>query len=516
MDKTQKFKQIITPSYTFNDAKLSLGSAMYDGKLNNEILINAPLKNFNRHGLISGATGTGKTKTLQKLCELLQQHGVSVLAMDIKGDLSGISQPGVMNPRIADRASQLNLTWTPKNIPTEFLTMDGQAGVKLRTTIKSIGSVLFSKILDLNEVQSGVMAMAFKFAEDKNLPIIDFSDIKKVLIYILNDGKEEVKSMYGALSSTTIGTIQRKILEIESQGGAELFGEPKFDVKDLLNGKVNLLRLDTMQDKPLLFSTFMIGLLSDIYRSFPEEGDDMIKPKLVLFIDEAHLIFSNATNELQNMLVSIIKLIRSKGVGIFFITQHPTDVPENILAQLGMKIQHALRAFTPKDRKDIKLIADNFPLTEFYNVEDSLTSLGIGEALFTCLDEKGVPTPLVQLMIAPPETRMDTITDIEKNLIISKSELSYKYNITINKYSADEILNRQILENMQIKKDIIEKKDAEKLASKQSKSSQKNSVGDFVSGFGNDIVRSFTRSAASTIGTKVRRTFWDMIFGKKK
>lgn len=444
-----KFLEEIKKGYTFSGNSILLGGAMLEGKNVEDAKVYAPLKMFNRHGLISGATGTGKTKTLQKLAESLSENGVSVLMMDIKGDVSGIAKEGTINPKVTERTNHLGIDWKPKKFPVEFLNINNSDGVRMRATVTEFGPVLFSKILELNDIQSGVVALIFKYCDDKKIPLIDLKDFKKTLQYLTNEGKLEIEKEYGKISSATTSTIIRKIIEIEGQGAENFFGELSFDVEDLCKisenglGVINILRLNEIQDKPKLFSTFMLQLLAEIYATFPEEGD-MEQPKLVLFIDEAHLIFEESSKALLQQLETIIKLIRSKGVGVFFCTQLPTDIPSDILSQLGMKIQHALRAFTANDRKAIKLTADNYPSSEFYKTEDLLTSLGIGEALITLLNEKGNPTPLVHCMLAPPCSRMDVITKEEFSEINSTSKLVKKYYEALDNESAFEILNKKI------------------------------------------------------------------------
>jgi DNA helicase HerA-like ATPase len=501
MDQISEFQNQLKNSYTHEGSSIVLGGAMLNKSTLKGSNISVPLKTFNRHGLIAGATGTGKTKTLQKICELLVQNGVSVLAMDIKGDLSGISQAGEDNEgNIAERMNSLGITWAPQSTPTEFLSISTDTGVKLRATVTEFGPVLFSKLLDLNDVQSGVVALIFKYADDNQLPLIDLEDFKKIMLFVTNEAKDQVKSEYGQVSTATVGTIQRKILEIESQGAGEFFGEPSFDVFDLLNGKVNLLKLDTIQDKPMLFSTFMLSLLAEVYQKFPEAGD-LDKPKLVIFIDEAHLIFNNASEQLLRQIETVIKLIRSKGIGIFFITQQPTDIPANVLSQLGMKVQHALRAFTAKDRKSIKLVSENYPESIYYDTENLLTELGIGEALFTCLNEKGIPTPLVHLKVSAPESRMSPATEIERQYIIGASQLVRKYSENIDRESAKEILLEKIQK-------IQEAKLAEESILKEKKENKddKNLLEDLAQAF----MKNATSSAARSIGTKIIRG----IFGK--
>lgn len=449
MANQEQFIQTIQQGYTFKGTSITIGGAMLEAVSVPNTPIKLPLKTMNRHGLIAGATGTGKTKTIQTLSEKLAKNGVSVLMMDIKGDFSGIAEQGTINDKIKERATAIGIEWTPTAYPVELMSISSQDGVRLRATVTEFGPVLMSKILDLNDTQQGVVAMVFKFCDDQNYGLVDLSDFKKVLQYLTNDGKDTFEKEYGAISPATVGTILRKVVELEQQGADLFFGETSFDVNDLLRknengyGYVNIVRLTDIQDKPKLFSTFMLSLLAEVYQKFPERGD-VEQPELIIFLDEAHLIFDNATSALKDQLESIIKLIRSKGVGIFFCTQNPNDIPESILAQLGLKIQHALRAFTAKDRQAIKLVAQNYPETDYYKVEDLITQLGIGEAFVTALNEKGIPTPLVHTLMAPPESRMDILNDSEMSALIQKSNLYKKYKDAIDPESAYEILTKKM------------------------------------------------------------------------
>jgi uncharacterized protein len=444
-----KFTSEITSSYSFSGPSIILGAPMYNGEVIKENFIRIPLKTMNRHGLIAGATGTGKTKTLQVIAEQLSANGVPSLLMDIKGDLSGIATMGKTNSHIEERHLKIGLPFLPDGSPVEFLSLSDEKGVRLRATVTEFGPVLFSKILELNDTQAGVVTLVFKWSDDNKLPLIDLQDVKKVLQYLSTEGKESIEKEYGVVSTTTIGTIMRKIVELEQQGADKFFGEPSFDVEDLCRvdedgrGIISVLRVGDIQDKPKLFSTFMLQILAEIYATFPEAGDTD-RPKLCLFIDEAHLVFQEASDALLRQIETIIKLIRSKGVGIYFITQIPSDVPDAVLSQLGLKVQHALRAFTAKDRKAIKMASENFPLSDHYKTDELLTSLGIGEALFTALNEKGIPTPLVQCYLRAPQSRMDVLTSDELNQLISRSQIAHKYSQIMDRQSAYEILSGKI------------------------------------------------------------------------
>jgi uncharacterized protein len=449
MNNIDQFSEEINKGYQFKGESITLGGAILDGETLNNSPIKIPLKTLNRHGLIAGATGTGKTKTIQVLSEQLSSFGIPVLMMDIKGDFSGIAKEGEEKAFITERHQKINIPYQTASFPVELLSLSEQSGVRLRATVSEFGPVLFSRILDLNDTQAGVVAIIFKYCDDNKMPLLDLKDFKKIINYITEEGKEEITESYGKISTSTTGIILRKIIELEQQGGELFFGEMSFDIDDLMridkNGKgyVNIIRLTDIQDKPKLFSTFMLSLLAEIYQQMPEKGD-ADQPELVIFIDEAHLIFKEASKTLLDQIETIVKLIRSKGIGIYFITQNPMDVPSGILAQLGLKIQHALRAFTAKDRQAIKQTADNYPTSKFYNTSEILTSLGIGEALVTALNEKGIPTPLAATMLRAPMSRMDVLTESEIQEINNNSKLVKKYSELIDRESAYEMLNKKI------------------------------------------------------------------------
>ena len=449
MSKENQFLSTITEGYAFKGDCIELGGAMLNGEVVENCIVKIPLKTMNRHGLIAGATGSGKTKTLQILAEQLSSKGTPVLLMDIKGDLSGIAVAGDENEKIVERHKKIGISHTSSGNPVEFLTLSEEKGARLRATVIEFGPVLFSKILGLNDTQGSVVSVVFKYCDDKGWLLLDLDDFKKVLNYFMNDGKEELKKDYGNISPMTIGTILRKVIELEQQGAGTFFGERSFEVDDLCRlddqgrGIISILRLTDIQDRPKLFSTFMLQLLAEMYSTFPEEGD-LEQPKLCVFIDEAHLVFSEASKALLSQIESIIKLIRSKGVGVYFCTQNPQDVPDAVLGQLGMKMQHALRAFTAKDRQNIRLVAQNYPLTDFYDVENLITQLGIGEAFITVLNEKGIPTPIVQTMLRAPQSRMDVLSEVEIDKILRGSQIMEKYNEVINRESAYEILTGKV------------------------------------------------------------------------
>ncbi|KFF04980.1 helicase HerA-like domain-containing protein [Flavobacterium reichenbachii] len=449
MNKKDNFVQDINNGYQSKGDAIILGGAILDGEPIAEAHVKIPLKTLNRHGLIAGATGTGKTKTIQVFSEQLSNAGIPVLMMDIKGDFSGIAKEGNEEGFITERHAKINIPYNTMAFPVELMSLSKQNGVRLRATVSEFGPVLFSRILDLNDTQAGVVAVIFKYCDDNQMPLLDLKDIKKVINYITEEGKQEITANYGKISTATTGTILRKIIELEQQGGDLFFGETSFEIDDLMrideNGKgyVNIIRLTDIQDKPKLFSTFMLSLLAEIYQQMPEKGD-ADQPELVIFIDEAHLIFSEASKVLLEQIETIVKLIRSKGIGVYFVTQNPMDVPSGVLAQLGLKIQHALRAFTANDRQAIKKTADNYPTSAYYKTDELLTNLGIGEALVTALNEKGIPTPLVATMMRAPMSRMDVLTSEEIEEINGKSKLVKKYAEEIDRESAYEILNKKI------------------------------------------------------------------------
>jgi DNA helicase HerA-like ATPase len=492
MANADSFKELIKNGYTFKGEHAKIGVGMLNGEVIPEADIYLPLKTMNRHGLIAGATGTGKTKTLQMISEILSNNSVPVVLMDIKGDLSGIAAAGTTNDKINDRCTKLNINYTPQGFPVELLTLSDAIGVKLRATVTEFGPILLSKILGLNDTQEGLVAMIFKYCDDNAMPLLDLKDFIKVLQYIGDEGKEEIEKSYGKISTSSTGTILRKVVELQQQGADIFFGEKSFEVDDLMRfndkgqGIISILRVMDMQSKPKLFSTFMLQLLAELYATSPEEGD-LDKPKLVLIIDEAHLVFQEANQALLQQIETVIKLIRSKGIGIFFCTQNPQDIPASILSQLGLKVQHALRAFTAADRKTIKTAAENFPESEFYVVDELLTQMGIGEAFVTLLNEKGIPTPLVHTMLCPPQSRMDVLNDNELDELISKSKLTKKYNEVIDTESAYEILTKKLEEAAKKTEEEAEEKETKKEEEKET------------SFFDNPILKQVGRTAAQVI-----------------
>ncbi|RAI91468.1 helicase HerA-like domain-containing protein [Algoriphagus yeomjeoni] len=450
MSKTAEFINHLAEGQKYKKDSIILGTGVLDGVPVTGAQIKIALKTMNRHGLIAGATGTGKTKTLQVIAEQLALKGVPSVLMDLKGDLSGLAQPGTANDFIKNRSEVIGVDYEPMGLPIELMSISDEKGVRLKATVSEFGPVLIAQILELNDTQQGVISLIFRYCDVNHLPLVDLKDLKRVLQFITNEGKEAIQKEYGQVSSASVNTILRKIIELEQQGAERFFGEKSFEVEDFLRkkdgkGVISVIRLTDIQSRPKLFSTFMLSLLSEIYETFPEQGD-ADQPKLCLFIDEAHLVFSNASNDLLEKIEAIVKLIRSKGVGVYFCTQTPTDVPDNILGQLGLKVQHALRAFTAKDRKAITKTAENYPDSPYYETSEVLTAMGIGEALITALNEKGIPTPLAHTLVRAPITRMDILNEEEIDAVVENSGLIYKYNQDLDRESAFELLEKKMTE----------------------------------------------------------------------
>ena len=507
----EEFKKHIKKGYTFKGDSIILGTAILNKNAVPETHIKIPLKAMNRHGLIAGATGTGKTKTLQVIAEALSEKSIPVLLMDVKGDLSGLAQSGKTHPKIEDRQAKIGIPYNPHGFPVELLSLSEEKGLRLRATVSEFGPVLFSKILELNDTQSSYVSMIFKYCDDKGLPLLDLKDFKKVIHYVTNEGKKEIQESYGRISSSSLGTVLRKVIELEQQGADLFFGEKSFEVDDLVRidekglGVISILRLVDLQERPKLFSTFMLSLLAEIYSSFPEEGD-LDQPKLVIFFDEAHLIFDEASKALLDQIETIIKLIRSKGVGIYFCTQNPTDIPDAVLSQLGLKVQHALRAFTAKDRKMIKLTAENYPISEYYKTDKVLTSLGIGEALISGLNEKGIPTPLAATLLSAPKSRMDILNTQEINNLVNSSKLIPKYNETVDRESAYEMLSEKLSEaKEEVKRKVERKKKTKTTTPKRRTRRTKSTFEQVLSSptakqVGRTFVREITRGILGVLG----------------
>jgi DNA helicase HerA-like ATPase len=423
---------------------------VFEGEIVKEARVNLSLKMMNRHGLVSGATGSGKTRTLQLMAEQLSLAGVPVFMPDMKGDVSGMAKEGTPNEKINERLKSIGLeVYKPMGFPIELYSLSGKIGAQMRATVTEFGPVMLSKVLELNEIQSGVLMILFKYADDKKLPIVDLNDLKKVLNYLSEGaGAAEIKEAYGKISSSTAGTILRKIVAMEQQGVAQLFGEKSFDIEDLMEkvdgrGVISLLNVSDVQSQPAIFSTFMLSLLAELYQKLPEAGD-LDKPKLVFFIDEAHLLFKDAPKAFMDQIEQVIRLIRSKGVGIFFCSQLVQDIPPTVLSQLGNRVSHVIRAFTPNDVKALKETVKTFPQSEFYDLEKQFTQLGTGQAFVTVLNEKGIPTETVTVHLAPPASLMGPLAESEYKEQLNQSTIFKKYQEVIDPQSAFEILTKKL------------------------------------------------------------------------
>lgn len=493
-----KFVQAVSKSYDFPSPSIFLGAGVYQGAILPEAKVNLSLRMMTRHGLVTGATGSGKTRTLQVIAEQLSAAGVPVFMPDMKGDLSGMAKEAVSNPKIEERAAALGISYRPSNFPVELYSLSGKLGAQMRATVTEFGPVLLGKILSLNEVQTGVLNVLFKYADDKNLPIVDFKDLKKVLHYLTEEnGAQEIRHDYGKISSSSASAILRKIVSLEQQGIDQIFGEPSFDIDDLFQkvdgrGVISLLNVSDVQTQPAVFSTFMLALLAEIYQSLPEAGDTD-KPKLVFFLDEAHLLFKDASVAFMDQIDQVIRLIRSKGVGIFFCTQVTSDVPPSVLSQLGNRVHHVIRAFTPNDVKSLRETIRTFPKSAFYDMEQQFTQLGTGQAFITVLDEKGIPTETVVTHLAPPASVMGPLSLEEYRQTLEQSEMNEKYGESIDPQSAFEILGER-----------IKGRDAEEPPARpSSKRKQEKSTFDEVMG----------SPVAKQVGREIVRGVFGMLFG---
>ena len=444
------FAKAMTDGYKLDQPSLMLGRPMLDGEPYNGAQIGVALAMMNRHGLIAGATGTGKTKTLQLLAGQLSKAGVPCFVADIKGDVTGMAAAGdPTNPIITARMASLELPYAPSAHPVEFLSLSGKRGAQVRATVHSFGPLLLGKVLDLNDTQTEILSLIFKYCDDNNLPLLDLKDLAAALKYLSSDDGKGALADYGGMSAASVGVLLRAIVVNEQEGSDIFFGEPEFDVADLLRttpegeGVVSLLELADVMNRPRLFSTFMLWMLAQLYETLPEVGD-LPKPKLCFFFDEAHLLFDDASQALMEEIERTARLIRSKGVGVYFVTQSPTDVPSSVLSQLGNRVQHALRAFTPEDADNLRKTARTFPMTQFYDVEKLLTSLGIGEAAVTVLSPRGIPTPLAATRLIAPDSQMAPITDDRFAAIVAASPLNAKYGATIDRESAYERINARL------------------------------------------------------------------------
>lgn len=507
MSNREQFIAAIQKSYQTDKPVIHLGSAILNGEIVGEARVNLPLRMMNRHGLVAGATGSGKTRTLQVLAEQLSAAGVPVFMSDIKGDLSGIAQPGKTNAALEERSQALGTVFEPKGFPVELYSLSGQKGSQMRATVLEFGPILLSKIFELNETQAGVLAILFKYADDKDLPMVDLNDLKKVLNYLAEGpGAAEIKSDYGTISASTAGTILRKIVALEQQGVGSIFGERSFDITDLINkvdgqGIISLLNVSDVQDKPALFSTFMLSLLAELYHKLPEAGD-LDKPKLVFFLDEAHLLFKDAPRAFMDQIEQVVRLIRSKGVGIFFCTQMAQDVPVSVLSQLGNRVQHVLRAFTPQDAEALKQTVKTYPKSDFYTIDQILTTLGIGQALITVLNEKGIPTEVAATHLMPPASVMGPMAQADYDNHVRNSDLYSKYKDPVDPESAYEILTKRMEEQARVE---AQAKEAEVEAKTEAKKEKEQT---------SMISDALNSPLAKQIGREVVRGVFGMLFGK--
>ncbi|MBF6181869.1 helicase HerA-like domain-containing protein [Nocardia otitidiscaviarum] len=504
--------EAIAAGYAFEGLALELGTVIVDGEVNPTARVRIPMKTMNRHGLVAGATGTGKTKTIQGIAEQLSAAGVPVVLADIKGDLSGLAQPGQSNDKILKRAEETgDPEWQPTGYPCEFVSLGtGGIGVPIRATITSFGPILLSKVLGLNETQESTLGLIFHWSDKNGFPLLDLKDLRSVIQFLTSpEGKEDLKGI-GGVSAATAGVILRALVNLEAEGGDTFFGEPELDPADLLRtaggqGVITLFELGSQAARPQLFSTFLMWVLADLFQTLPEIGD-MDKPKLVFIFDEAHLLFNDASKAFLDQVEQTVKLIRSKGVGVFFCTQLPTDIPNSVLSQLGARIQHALRAFTPEDQKALSKTVRTYPKTATYDLEKALTSLGIGEAVVTVLSEKGAPTPVAWARMQPPRSLMDTIGDDGIRSRAQSSTLYAKYGQTIDRDSAYEILAEKVAAAAERAED--------EPAPTRSRSRRAEPVEESMAEkiVNNAAFKNFLRSAATVAGREIGRS----IFGTRK
>jgi len=510
----------IAEGYASEGPALELGTVLIDGQPDPAARVRIPLATLNRHGLVAGATGTGKTKTLQLMAEQLAAAGVPTLLADVKGDLSGLTKPGEAGDRITQRATDTGDDWQPTAFGAQFLSLGtGGPGVPVRATITGFGPILLSKVLGLNDTQESTLGLIFHWADSKGLPLLDTKDLRAVIQYLTSDeGKADLRGI-GGVSPATAGVILRALVNLEAQGGDEFFGEPEFEPADLMRvtdgrGVITLLEVGDLASRPQLFSTFLMWLLAELFETLPEEGD-VDKPKLVFFFDEAHLLFADASKAFLAQIEQTVKLIRSKGVGVFFCTQQPTDVPDDVLSQLGARIQHALRAFTPDDQKALTRTVRTYPTTPHYDLEKALTSLGTGEAVVTVLSERGAPTPVAWTRMRAPRSLMDTIGPDAIRQAATASELHGRYGQSVDRESAYEQLGRKLAaEHEQAQQEQAPPEQAPPpppgKPEREHRERDEPSTAEKV--LGNPAVRSFLRSAASALGREITRG----IFGTRR
>ncbi len=477
-------------------------------------------KMSNRHGLIAGATGTGKTVTLQVLAEGFSKLGVPVFAADIKGDLSGLAAAGKSHPKIDERLAQIPLPeYRQRPCPTLFWSIDNDQGHPVRTTISEMGPLLLANLLELNETQTGILYAAFEIADDEGMLLLDLKDLRALLLW-MGENSAELRNEYGNISSSSIGAIQRRLLVLEEQGAEQFFGEPALQLNDLMhcdfsgNGVISLLDASTLIHRsPKVYAAFLLWLLSELFEQLPEVGD-ADRPKLVLFFDEAHLLFNDAPKSLLNKIEQVVRLIRSKGVGIYFITQSPLDIPEDILGQLGLKIEHALRAFTAKDRKTVKAVADSFRRNPAFDTQEVVTQLGTGEALVSVLDEKGTPTPVERVLISPPESLIGPIDLQTRQTLLQRSPVGSRYNQPVDRESAYELLKKKAEKAAEAQEKEEAQQRAEKEQSRQSKA-QNRHPGRKRQSVAEAMIKSAARSIGSQLGRQIIRGVLGSIFGKR-
>ena len=495
-------------AYATEGAALELGAVVLDGTAVPDARVRIPLSVLNRHGLIAGATGTGKTRTLQLLAEQMSAAGIPVFLPDVKGDVSGVAAPGVPGERVAQRAAETGTDWAPEAFPTELLCLGGLgSGVPVRATMTSFGPVLLSKVLGLNPTQESSLTLVFSFADRAGLPLLDVKDLRAVLSYLVSDeGKAELQGL-GGLAPATAGVILRELVALETQGGDVFFGEPEFDTADLLRtaadgrGVLSVMDLTAVQDKPQLFSTFLLWLLADLFHDLPEVGD-VDKPKLVFFFDEAHLLFDDAGEAFLDALARTVRLVRSKGVGVFFVTQTPKDVPSEVLAQLGSRVQHALRAFTPDDAKALKAAVGTFPRSEVYDLAELLTSMGTGEAAVTVLTERGTPTPVAWTRLRPPASRMSPLDPADRTRLVQSSPLLAEYGAAVDRDSAYERLLAKVAPEPE------QPAPSDEPGSAPQGRRDDREDGALQRVLASPVFRSFARSAASAAGREIARSLF--------
>jgi hypothetical protein len=446
----EAFQAEMAAGYAFDEPAVVLGSPIQGDEVLPEVRVQIPLSRINRHGLIAGATGTGKTITLQLMAGQLSALGVPVFAVDVKGDLSGVGAAGDPTKKaVVGRCESLKWTFAAKAAPVEIISLSGRKGAHVRASVSSFGPMLLGKVLDLNDTQTSILSLVFRYCDDEDLPLLDLADLRTTLKFLASDEGKPILEDLGGISSASLGVILRAIVTLEQEGAGDFFGEPEFDVDDLLRttadgqGIVTLLEVADVMDRPRLYSTFVLWLLAELYESLPEAGD-LPKPKLAFFFDEAHLLFDDASEALMDQIERTARLIRSKGVGVYFVTQAPTDVPSSVLSQLGNRIQHALRAFTAEDADALRKTARTFPMTEHYDIERTITSLGIGEAFVTVLSPKGVPTPLAATRLVPPDSRMGPLTEPEIATVVAASPLASRYGEAVDRESAHEIITARL------------------------------------------------------------------------